>query len=525
MKQTTVTDGRVRRGAVLSVVGPDGVGKSTLIDAVVAGSLDGHDIMRIRNVGLLPRRTLPQVPVTEPHKDPPYPLLVSLAKVAYVCADYLLGWFFRIRPFLRRGGWVILERGWWDMAVDPTRYRMKLPSRLLWWLGRLLPHPDLVLVLEAPAEVVFERKRELPLEELRRQSRVWRERLPASQPHVFLDASLPAKEVLVRAENEVRRMTGALPATRSSSPVNLPRSGDPRWVLPRNSSAMAAGALRVYHPVTPKGMLGWEIGRVAAGLGLFGLLPRGGAAPETVRAAVADWIPPGGSIAVARANHPGRHVALILASNGSARAIAKVASDDAGIGALEREAANIRELAPHLPSPLVGPRLLAARAGVLVLEAARWSPRPRPWHLPEDVARSLGVFFGGDGGSSELTGASHGDFAPWNLLKTGEGWVVLDWESAEPNGPAWHDLWHYIVQGHALLRRPSVSAIKRGLEGQGWVGAALRAYSEGAGLSPRGASASLPAYLRASMTTLDPTTPDGKRGLEARRRLLLSEDD
>ncbi|MBA3290987.1 MAG: hypothetical protein H0U17_05780, partial [Actinobacteria bacterium] len=59
-----MTDGRVRRGAVLSVVGPDGVGKSTLIDAVVAGSLDGHDIMRIRNVGLLPRRTLPQVPVT-----------------------------------------------------------------------------------------------------------------------------------------------------------------------------------------------------------------------------------------------------------------------------------------------------------------------------------------------------------------------------------------------------------------------------------------------------------------------------
>ncbi|MGH2751223.1 MAG: phosphotransferase [Actinomycetota bacterium] len=513
------------RGAVLSVVGPDGVGKSTLIDDVVARVLHGRSLMRIRKVGLLPRRTLPQVPVTEPHKDAPYPLLVSLAKVAYVYADYLLGWFLRVRPFLRKGGWVILERGWWDMAVDPTRYRMKLPSRLLWHLGRLLPHPDLVLVLEAPAEIVFERKRELPLEELRRQSRLWRERLPASQPHVFLDASVPAQEVLARAESEVRRITDARPATRSSSPVNLPRGGDPRWVLPRSSSAVAAGALRVYHPVTPKGAIGWEIGRAAARLGLFGLLPRGRAAPEAVRAAVADWTPPGGSIAVARANHPGRHVALILASDGSARAIAKVASDDAGLGALEREAANIRELAPHLPPPLVGPRLLAAQRGVLVLGAVRWSPRLRPWHLPEDVAWALGAFFGSRAGSSESTGVSHGDFAPWNLLKSDDGWVVLDWESAEPNGPAWHDFWHYVVQGHALLRRPSASAINRGLEGKGWVGATLRAYAGGANLALRDASASLPAYLRASMVALDPTTPDGRRGLEARRKLLLGGED
>lgn len=512
------------RGAVLSVVGPDGVGKSTLIDAVVAGSLDGHDIMRIRNVGLLPRRTLPQVPVTEPHKDPPYPPLVSLAKVAYVYADYLLGWFFRIRPFLRRGGWVILERGWWDMAVDPKRYRMKLPSRLLWWLGRLLPHPDLVLVLEAPAEVVLERKRELPLEELRRQSRLWRERLPDSQPHVFLDASLPAHEVLARAESELRRVANARASTRSSSPVNLPRSGDPRWVLPRSSSAVATGALRVYHPVTPKGAIGWEVGRVLARLGLFRLLPRGRPAPNEVSAAVADWTPAGGSIAVARANHPGRHVALILGSDGSARAVAKLASDEAGVAALEREAATIRGLAAHLTPPLVGPRLIEARRGLLVLEAVRWHPRVRPWHLPEEVARALGVFFRTGAGSSGVNGASHGDFAPWNLFKTDDGWVVLDWESAEPSGPAWHDLWHYIVQGHSLLMRPSARTIHKGLDGRGWVGVALRAYADGAGLALRDASGSLTEYLRVSLATLDPATPDGRRGLDARRKLLLSGD-
>ena len=44
----------LKGGAVLSVVGPDGVGKSTLIDAMVKGVLQDQDIMRIRNVGPLP---------------------------------------------------------------------------------------------------------------------------------------------------------------------------------------------------------------------------------------------------------------------------------------------------------------------------------------------------------------------------------------------------------------------------------------------------------------------------------------
>src|SRR5680860_1075820 len=70
MRATMNERSPAKRGAVLSVVGPVGVGKSTLIDAIVKGALQDQEILRIRNVGLLPRRTLPQVPVTEPHKGP-----------------------------------------------------------------------------------------------------------------------------------------------------------------------------------------------------------------------------------------------------------------------------------------------------------------------------------------------------------------------------------------------------------------------------------------------------------------------
>lgn len=510
------------RGAILSVVGPDGAGKSTLIDSLVVGILESHGTLRIRNVGLLPRRTQPQVAVTEPHKDPVYSLFVSLAKLAYVYVDYLLGWFLKVRPFARKGGWVILERGWWDMAVDPARYRMGLPSWLIWSLGRALPHPDLLLILEAPPEVITQRKKELPVEELRRQLESWRERLPISQPRMFLDTSLPAHEVVARAESEVRRLTVATGSSRSSNVVNLPRIGDPRWVLPRRTAPIAAAGLRVYHPVTIKGVVGWELGRVLARMGFLKLLPAGHPPPSVVTKAVEPWVPQGGSVAVARANHPGRYVILILAPDGDIVAAAKTASDAPGLAALEREAANIREFGGHLRTPLVSPRLLEASDGLLVLQAANWTPRARPWHLPEDVASALGAFFRSDRDSSGASGASHGDFAPWNLLRTDDQWMVLDWDRADSRGVAWHDLWHYIVQGHALLKRPRATAIRRGLDGQGWVGAALDAYATAAELPLLGASEALASYLRTSAGELDPGTSDGRRGLDARRALLLT---
>lgn len=512
----------LKGGAVLSVVGPDGVGKSTLIDAMVKGVLQDQDIMRIRNVGLLPRRTLPEVPVTEPHKDPTYSSPVSLLKVGYVCLDYILGWFLRVRPFVRKGGWVVLERGWWDMAVDPKRYRMQLPPPLMWRLGRLLPHPDLLLVLEAPAEVVFERKKELPVAELRRQQQLWRERLPTRQPHAFLDASLPASEVLASAEKKLQDLveTGSV---HSSAMINLPRANNPRWILPQAPKALAAAGFRVYHPVTFKGLVGWEIGQGLARLGLARLLPGGEPAPREITKLITEWIPPGGTYAIARANHAGRCIALLLAPGGTAVAVAKIASEPDGIVALEREANNITTLAGRLPAPLVAPKVLEARPGLLVFEAATWTPRLRPWRLHEAVARSLGAFFSSSESSPDH-GVAHGDFAPWNLLKSGADWVLIDWEEASERGAAWHDLWHYIVQGHALLNRPTTATIHRGLEGRGWIGSALKAYATAASISPFDASDALVSYLRTSMADLDPNSHDGALGLEARRRLLLRMD-
>ena len=505
------------RGAVLSVVGPDGVGKTTLIEALLEDPLGGVPVMNIRNVGILPRRTAVDVPVTEPHRDPPYSTPLSLAKLGYVFVDYVLGWYLRVARFVRRGGWVVIQRGWWDMAVDPRRYRLNVPGRLLSLLARVLPGPDLILVLDAAPEVVFARKTELSLEELARQQKAWRDLLPPGQGRVHLDASRPVEEVIEQARRQLRRLA---PRGSGSGWANLPPGGS-RWKVPRAPRAASKTGLAVYHPVTPAGVAGWTLARGLARLGAVRLLPAGEEPPEAVTAALEPHVDAGATIAVARTNHPGRHVALVADASGDPRLAAKIATDEQGRAALAREAEAITDLGKLLSAPLSTPRVVHHGDGVLLLEAVRWRTRPRPWRLPEDVAYAIGLFFRARSrGDSSRGGLAHGDFAPWNLLRTEGGWTVIDWEEARDGAPPFWDVFHYLVQGHALLRRPRQEALVAGFEGRGWVGAALQSYAEGAVVPARDAAMFFPAYLEDSRRMLNSAQRDGRAGLNARTALL-----
>jgi thymidylate kinase len=84
--------------------------------------------------------------------------------------DYWLGFVFVLRPLLARAGLVIFDRYYHDLFVDPLRYRYGGPMWLAKFVARLVPPPDLLfLVLDADDEVILSRKREVTLEELRRQ--------------------------------------------------------------------------------------------------------------------------------------------------------------------------------------------------------------------------------------------------------------------------------------------------------------------------------------------------------------------
>jgi hypothetical protein len=294
-----------------------------------------------------------------------------------------------------------------------------------------------------------------------------------------------------------------------------------RWLLPTNPRQAASRALYIYHPVTIKGLLGWEVARAVAILGGFRFVPGDAVPPEEVTAILSDNGVTYKSLAVAKANHPSRFVALLL--NGSYRCIgvAKMAFNDEGRSALRKEEKAIELAATVLRPPVRAPQVQRAVEGLLILEPVDWLPRATSWRLPGEVAYELGAYsrMNNDGRDRE-TSAAHGDFAPWNLLRTRDGWVLLDWEHASESRPPFFDVWHYLMQAHSLLGRPSVAALMDGMtKGGGWVGTAFSEYARGCGRAMTEAPAFFDDYISTSAHQLAGRSQKEQQGLSARTKL------
>jgi hypothetical protein len=515
------------RGLVVLVAGPDGAGKSSVARRIV-DELAG-EVTRVVHThwrpGLLPH---PRVLVggrgsadgTRPHARTPHGGVLSLGLLSYYWLDFFLGGWLRQRAVRRRGGLVVVERGWWDVGIDSRRYRLSAPPGVVRALGSLLPRPDLALVLDGDPRAVALRKGELVTAEVARQNTLWR-KTRAGRRQVVLDAAEPEDAVQGRAVAAVR---SAL-ARRAPSWATLPLGPEPRWWLPRDSRRVLRDGLLLYHPVTAKALAVRQAAWLLAGAGLARLLPRceeppaelGGAIETRVRAALeqAGLEPPDALVfAAVRCDLLGKFVAVCFDRDGRPAAIAKIALRDEARVSLAREAANLARLRRHLPPPLEAPTILARGDGVLLFAVERWRPRRRALRMPIEVARGLGELFAQ--GDSSL-GPAHGDAVPWNLLRTPTGWLLVDWENATEAAPPFHDVFHYLVHSFATLGRPRGEQILDGLAGKGWIGAAIHAYAAGAGLPATSAPLCLARYLESS---IEPEREIRGSHLAARRRLL-----
>lgn len=141
--------------------------------------------------------------MADPHEKPERGRLMSIAKALYYTVDYVLGYAVRTWPQLVRSTLVVYDRYYEDLLVDGRRYRYGGPEWVLRWLRPLIPKPDLVFLLDASAEVLHQRKQEVPLPEVRRQRQAYLE-LVSSMPngHV-IDASQPLDRVVVDVEDAI----------------------------------------------------------------------------------------------------------------------------------------------------------------------------------------------------------------------------------------------------------------------------------------------------------------------------------
>lgn len=211
----------VRRptGLLVACLGPDGSGKRTLIAGLQDRPLQPFD--RIFTMRLRPSliRQAPVNPTIKPWQAQPRSSIVVPAKLALFVADYWLGYLARIRPRLTRAGLVVSDRYYDDVLVDPRRYRLRRRYGLARALVPWIPRPDLWLVLDAPAEALTERQREMTREESARLRSEYRRVLRGKDNLVVLDAARPPTEVAAAAQRAIVKSL----AQRTSLRLQLPQ--------------------------------------------------------------------------------------------------------------------------------------------------------------------------------------------------------------------------------------------------------------------------------------------------------------
>lgn len=192
---------RIRRainpgGFSLVILGQDGAGKSTLINSLLTKNKLPFDEMEV--AGFAPAlHTIIQKGTKDtstPHALPPRPFLLSLVKAGYWFVHAVFGQF-AIRRKKMGNSLIAFDRHFMDVLVDPIRYRYGGPGVLLGMIYFFTATPDLIVLLDAPAEVLHARKPELEMSERVRQRQAYLDLVSSIPYAITLDATKGADEI------------------------------------------------------------------------------------------------------------------------------------------------------------------------------------------------------------------------------------------------------------------------------------------------------------------------------------------
>jgi thymidylate kinase len=139
------------------------------------------------------------------YEKPAYGIWISIVKLFAMLLDWQFGYWSVIRKNSLDGYLVIADRhSLFDLIADPLRYRYGGPKWLVRLALRIAPKPDLVLLLDAPLEVLLARKSELPVEKLAELRHNYLQ-LCSQIPNCYLiDASQPLADVVASVKEKLR---------------------------------------------------------------------------------------------------------------------------------------------------------------------------------------------------------------------------------------------------------------------------------------------------------------------------------
>ncbi len=193
-------------GVMVVLLGADGSGKST-VGAAILDNLQ-NTFSPLKNVYLHWKPRLFSAAKetsahTNPHGQTTRGKIASLAYFAFHWLEFFFGGWRQLRPVLFRGGIVLVDRYYLDLFVDQKRYRLQVPQIMIRFAYVFLKKPDLILMLDAPAEILQARKQEVSIQETARQQLAYRTLAASMENSILLDAAQPAEAVAHQATKAI----------------------------------------------------------------------------------------------------------------------------------------------------------------------------------------------------------------------------------------------------------------------------------------------------------------------------------
>ena len=167
-------------GFSMGFTGPDGAGKTTVIDLTIESMGDvfktAHSYFHFRptlfgNLGEVAHAAGVKKEVdrnySDPHRGKKSGTISSLIRLLYYSVDYVIGYFVKVKTLTRITKFVIFDRYYTDIICDSRRSSIYLPTKFLYVFGRLfIPRLNYNILLTADTNVILERKRELDSESI-----------------------------------------------------------------------------------------------------------------------------------------------------------------------------------------------------------------------------------------------------------------------------------------------------------------------------------------------------------------------
>lgn len=191
---------------VFAVMAPDGAGKTTFLDNLseklayyfINSSINERVSIYHFRPSILPNlsavgekaKVMKQdTDYSNPHRAKPAGKLSSLVRITYYWLDYVIGYFILTRKDLKTYKFTLFDRYIYDFIVDPFRSRINLPTWVRKFYVKLTPQPKIVFYLHADPDVIFKRKQELTLEEIKRQNEIYLDLAKSNKRFKILDAN------------------------------------------------------------------------------------------------------------------------------------------------------------------------------------------------------------------------------------------------------------------------------------------------------------------------------------------------